>query len=74
MIGTWKSGSNSYPERLDDREAEDQEAPEGEEVRGARGTPLQQLALAEDLDDLGLDPHPASSVRPTAGCPERITW
>ena len=35
--------------------AEDEERPEHEEVGGARHRPLEQLALREDLDDLGPD-------------------
>ncbi len=42
--------------RLDDRRAEDHEAPEGEEVRDARAAPAQQAALAEDLLDLVAQP------------------
>ena len=39
---------------LDDREQQDGEAPHGEEVGQARDRPLQELALAGDLDGLGL--------------------
>ena len=42
--------------RLDDREREDEEAPEHEEVRQARDAPLQQPLLAEDLGDLTDEP------------------
>ena len=41
---------------LEDGEAEDEEAPEGEHVREARNRPLEQLLLPEHLDCLGLDP------------------
>ncbi len=41
--------------RLDVHRAQDQERPEHEEVRGAGDRPLQQPALAEHLDHLGLD-------------------
>ena len=47
---------------LEDRQPEDDEAPEREEVRHAGHRPLQQLALAEDLGDLG--PQPAPAPRP----------
>jgi hypothetical protein len=39
---------------LDDREDQNDEAPEGEQVRGARHRPLQQLPLPEHLSDLDL--------------------
>ena len=47
---TSKEGSVGF----DDREQQDRESPHGEEVRQARDRPLQQLALAGDLDDLSL--------------------
>ncbi len=53
------------PVRLDDRQAEDQEAPEREEVCGAGQRPLEQLALPEDLHGLGL--HGEPRVRGTGG-------
>ena len=39
---------------LDDRREQDGEAPHGEEVRQTRHGPLQQFALARDLDDFGV--------------------
>jgi hypothetical protein len=45
-------GVEQRPERLDDREREDDEAPEHEEVRDPGDVPLQQPRLAEHLDDL----------------------
>ena len=50
-------GEVSIEERsvgFDDREQQDRESPHGEEVRQARNRPLQQLALAGNLDDLSL--------------------
>jgi hypothetical protein len=44
------------PDRLDDRQRQDDERPERHEVRHAGDAPLEQAPLAEDLD--GLDPEP----------------
>ena len=55
MIGIEKSGLNKRAVGLEDRQPQDDEAPEGEGVREARHGPLQQLALAQHLDGLCLD-------------------
>ena len=52
--------------RLDDRGGQHHERPEGEEVRHPRHAPLQQLALAEDLAQLALEP--GADVVEAAGC------
>jgi hypothetical protein len=51
--------------RFDDGEGQDQEAPHGEEVGNAGYRPLEQLALAGDLGDLGVEPT-AEFLDPTA--------
>ena len=50
------SRGRKVAEGLDDGEEQDGEAPEGEGVGEARDRPLQELPLAADLDELGLDP------------------
>ena len=58
---------------LDDRRAEDDEAPEREEVREPGRAPLEQLLLPEHLDDLALEPL-ADVVGATLGLvPERMS-
>ena len=47
-------------------EGQDDEAPEGEEVGDAGHAPLQQLALTEDLDELG--PGALADAVEAAGC------
>ena len=45
--------AEQVPVRLDDRQHQDDEAPEGQGVRHARHRPLQQLALPDHLGSLG---------------------
>ena len=60
---------------LDDRQQQDGEAPHGEEVGQPRDRPLQELALAGDLDDLGLGLAGDRSAGTGRGraCPARMS-
>ena len=58
MTGIDEVGVEQRAVGLEDREAQDDEAPEREEVRDPGDRPLQQLALAEHLDGLGLHQLP----------------
>ena len=59
---------------LNDGQEQDGEAPHGEEVGQARDGPLQELALAGNLGDLGLGlGHERPRVRSGAGFPELIS-
>ena len=51
---------------LDDRQSEDEEAPEDEGVRQAGDGPLEESALSDDLSDLGLE-HRAGVDVPAQG-------
>ena len=72
----WKLRSKSAAVGLEDREEQDGEAPHGEEVGETGHGPLEQLALAGDLDDLGLDLTLRESPANVAGAgwPEPIRF
>ena len=66
------------PVRLDDRQQQDDEAPEGRRVGRPRHRPLQQLPLPDHLGQLGLhvrrrDAPRAYATRSGAGCPENAS-
>ena len=72
--GSRRVSSDQRAVRLEVDRRQDQERPEHEEVRGARDAPLEQLLLAEDLDDLASSPRAPSrpvtpSMRSGAGWP-----
>ena len=71
--GDRERAGEQVPVRLDDRQDQDDEAPERQRVRGAGHRPLQQLALADYLGRLRLASRPGCSrtvaTRSGAGCP-----
>ena len=70
----WGSRHEQGAVGLEDGQAEDEEAPEGEHVREARHGPLEQFALAQHLGRLGFDALRSvgrAADRRLAGAPER---